>query len=294
MLSGILRYMRALVLLFAAAVLRADDRTQRLIEGLARAADAFQQNAPQVVGREVFHQRTMVTPPRRRGIRVGKAAEQTLEPYWQEREIVSQYGFAALGSAQGGSLHEIRQVTYVDGKQITGDRKAQDELARLITASDDERRRRSLQQFEKYGMRGGVTDFGQLLLLFGRANVERYEITYVGPRVVAPSRLDVFRYKQIDGPQALSVYQGGQAQRLSVEGEIWTRESDGSPFRVTMNATDASGEQNVRQEAEVDYVPSELGTVLPAKVSHRELRAGELTVENTFTYGAFRRYGASR
>ena len=290
MLSGMLRYMRVLVLLLAAGLLWADERTQKLIESLSQAAAAFQKNATQVVGREVFHQKTLVTPPRRRGIRIGKAVEPPSEPYWQEREIVSQYGFAMLGS----SVHELRQVTFVDGKQVSDERKAQDELARLITASDDERRRRALQQFEKYGMRGGVTDFGQLLLLFGSANIERYEITYVGPRMVAPTRLDVFRYRQIDGPQALSVYQGSQAQRLNVEGEIWVRESDGSPFRLTLNATGTSGEQNVRQEATVDYTPSEFGTVLPAQTQHRELRAGEVTVENTFTYGAFRRFGASR
>ncbi len=287
MLSGILRYMRVLALLLLAVVLRADERTQKLVERLAQEAAEFEKNAPQLVGREVFHQRALVTPPRRR-IRIGKAVDEVPEPYWQEREIVSQYGFAVLG----GAIHELRQVTYVDGKQVADERKAQDELARLITAGEDERRRRSLQQLEKYGLKGGATDFGQLLLLFNRANIERYEITYLGPRMMAPTRLDAFRYKQIDGPRALSVYQGSQAQRLNIEGEIWVRESDGSPFRVTLSATDTSAEQSVRQEASVDYVPSEFGTVLPSKISHRELRAGAVAAENTFTYAAFRRFGA--
>ena len=286
MLSGILRYMRVLALLLLAVASRADERTQKLIERLAQEADAFQKNVPQLVGREVLHQRTMVTPPRRK-IRIGKAVDEAPEPYWQEREIISQYGFAMLGEA----IHEIRRVTFVDGKQVADERKAQDELARLITASEDERRRRSLQQLEKYGLKGGATDFGQLFLLFGRANIERYEMTYLGPRMMAPTRLDAFRYKQIDGPQALSVYQGSQAQRLSIEGEIWVRETDGSPFRVTLTATDTSAEQSVRQEATVDYVQSEFGAVLPSKISHRELRAGSVTAENTFTYAAFRRFG---
>lgn len=289
MLSGILRYMRVLAFLLLALSLRADERTQKLIERLAQEADAFQKNAPQVAGREVLHQRVMVTPPRRR-IRIGKAVDQAPEPYWQEREIISQYGFAVLGEA----IHELRQVTHVDGKQVADERRAQDELARLVTASEDERKRRMLQQMEKYGLKGGATDFGQLLLLFGRANIERYEITYLGPRMMAPTRLDAFRYKQIDGPQALSVYQGGQAQRLSVEGEIWVRESDNLPFRVTLNATDSNAEQSVRQEATVDYVPSQFGTVLPSKISHRELRAGALAAENTFTYGVFHRFGTVR
>ncbi|MSV35011.1 MAG: hypothetical protein EXQ47_05355 [Bryobacterales bacterium] len=283
--------MRVLALLLFAlslcgSVLRADERTQKLIERLAQEADAFQKNAPQVVGREVFHQRALVTPPRRR-IRIGKAVDQVPEPYWQEREIVSQYGFALLGEA----IHELRQVTFVDGRQVADERKAQDDLARLITAGEDERGRRSLQQLEKYGLKGAATDFGQLLLLFNRANIERYEITYLGPRMMAPTRLDAFRYKQIDGPRALSVYQGGQARRLSVEGEIWVRESDGLLFRVTLNATGTNAEPAVREEATVDYAPSDFGTVLPSKISHRELRAGAPVLENTITFAAFHRFG---
>jgi hypothetical protein len=108
---------------------------------------------------------------------------------------------------------------------------------------------------------------------------------------MAPTRLEAFRYKQIDGPQALSVYQGGQAQRLNVEGEIWVRESDGLPFRVTLNATGTSAEQAVREEATVDYAPSDFGTVLPSKISHRELRAGAPVLEHTITFALFHRFG---
>ena len=292
MLSGILIYMRALALLFLAVSLRADERTQKLTERLTREADTFQMNAPQVVGRETLHQRTLVPLPRRK-IRVGKAVEQESEEIWQEREIVSQYGFAALGPA----VHELRQVMWVDGKQVADERKAQDELARLVTGNDDQRRRRSLQQIEKYGLRGTVTDFGQILLLFSRASIERYEITYMGLRMLSPTRMLVFHYKQLDGPQALSVYrqdQRGQVQHLSVEGEIWVRESDGLPLRVTLNATDNSSDQALREEATVDYAASEFGTVLPLQTIHRELRAGMLVTENKFTYGAFHRFGAAR
>jgi len=59
-----------------------------------------------------------------------------------------------------------------------------------------------------------ATDFGQLLLLFSRANLERYEITYLGARLVAPVRMQTFRYKQLNGLEALTVFQGGQTQSL--------------------------------------------------------------------------------
>ena len=142
-----------------------------------------------------------------------------------------------------------------------------------------------------------MTDFGQILLLFSRPSIERYEITYMGPRMLSPTRMLVFHYKQLDGPQALSVYrqdQRGQVQHLSVEGEIWVRESDGLPLRVTLNATDNSSDQALREEATVDYAASEFGTVLPLQTIHRELRAGKLVTENKFTYSAFHRFGAAR
>jgi hypothetical protein len=285
------------VLLFAVA-LHADERTQNLVDRLAREADAFERNAPQLVGRETFHQRTLAPAPRPK-IRIGKAADQAPEAIWQEREIVSQYGFALLDQA----VHELRQVTFVDGKRVTDERRAQDELAKLIAASADQRKRRSLQQFEKYGLRGSVTDFGQILLLFSRANIERYEITYLGPRMLSPTRMQAFHYKQLDGPQALAVYRqdqrgpmrhSGVVRHLSVEGEIWVRESDGLPLHVTLNATDGSSDQALREEAVVDYAVSEFGTVLPSQTIHRELRDGMLVTENKFTYGAFHKFGAPR
>src|SRR5216684_214117 len=98
-----------------------------------------------------------------------------------------------------------------------------------------------------------ATDFGQLLLLFSRANLERYEITYLGARLVAPVRMQAFRYKQLDQPEPLTLFHGGQTQRLSAEGEIWVRESDGFLARVTLVATDKSSEKILREEAAVDY-----------------------------------------
>ena len=92
-------------------------------------------------------------------------------------------------------------------------------------------------------MQGAATDFGQILLLFSRGNQERYEITAAGPRLLGTVPTQVFHYQQLDGPHALTVFRGDAgaarpAQRLSVEGEIWVREADGLPLRITMTATD--------------------------------------------------------
>jgi hypothetical protein len=285
--------MRGLTLLCFALALRADERTQKLAERLAREAEAFQKIAPEVVGRETLHQRALAAPPRFK-MRVGDAAKQPAVATWKEREIVSQYGFALLG---GQEIHELRQVTSVDGKQVAGESQAQEALAKLVTGNDDQRKKRALQQLEKYGLQGGATDFGQILLLFSRGNLERYEFTSSGPRLLGTVATLVFRYQQLDGPQALTVFRedsGARTQHLSVQGEIWVRESDGLPVRITMTATDTSTDKTLREEATVDYAMSEFGTLLPVETTQRELRSGVEVTENTFTYSDFQRFGVKR
>jgi hypothetical protein len=282
--------MRALLLLGFALVLHADERTQKLAERLAGEAQAFEKIAPELVGRETLQQRVRVPPPRFK-LRVGDAATHAPVAAWKEHEVVSEYAFALLS----GEIHELRQVISVDGKQVAGEAQAQDALAKLITAHDDERKKRALEQLQKYGLQGAATDFGQILLLFTRGNLERYEITAAGPRLLGIVPTQVFHYQQLDGPHALTVFRGDAAaktQRLSVEGEIWVREADGLPMRVSMAATDSSSDKALREEATVDYALSEFGALLPVETTHRELRSGVEVEENKFTYAEFHRFGA--
>ena len=197
----------------------------------------------------------------------------------------------------GREIHELRQITSVDGKAGAGETQAQNALAKLITSHNDDRKRRVLEQLEKYGLQGAATDFGQILLLFTRGNLERYEITAAGPRLLGTVPTQVFHYQQLDGPHALTVFRGGSAAKtesLSVEGEIWAREADGLPLRITMAATDSSTDKTLREEAAVDYAMSEFGTLLPVETTPRELRSGVEVEENKFTYTEFHRFGAPR
>ena len=272
---AMLELMRAVLVLLLATLLRADDRTQKLAERLAREAEAFEKTAPQVIGIESLRQRVLTQPP----------------AGWEEREIVSEYGFAALS---GGAIHELRQVLAVNRKAVAKPRKQQEGLASLILGNDEQRKLQSLEQLKKYGIRGGATDFGQILLLFTRANQERYEITYEGSRMVSPTQVEIFHYKQLDGPEALTVFAPGRTQHLNVEGEIWVRADDGQPVRITLNANDISSDQTLREEAVVDYAASEFGTLLPLSTSQKEWRAGALVTENQFDYAQFHRFRAPR
>jgi hypothetical protein len=269
----------AVLLVLGSSLVFGDERTQRLANRLAEEASAFQQIAPQVWGSETLEQRALKQQGKFR-IRVGKAAN-SAGPEFQTRKIVSQYGFTTFAS--DGSLHELRQVTSVDGKLVKN--KGPEALARIILASDDSRKRELLEQFQAYGLLGAATDFGPLLMLFTPASIVRYEFSYLREATVDNTPVLVFRYEQIDGPNPMTVIdEKGKSQSLAIRGEVWVR-ADYLPLRVTL----ISVADDVRQEAAVDYSLSRFGTLLPASTHHRELHAGNVTSENTFTYSDFQR-----
>jgi hypothetical protein len=284
-------------ILFAvfSCALRADERTQQLAASLSQQADAFRKIAPDVVGQETLFQRAMKPPKGGFHIRVGASAQKPPEPVWQERRILSEYSFAGF-AGEGGALHELRRVTSVDGRTLQDSRKAQEELAAIVTAPDDKRKKELLEQFEKYGLVGAVTDFGQLLLLFNSRDVMHYEFTYRRMEMQGVARLLVFGYQQIDGPEGLTVINargGGSAQNVRIGGEVWVRENTFIPVRITLATSQAEGPELIREEASVDYTMSPYGALLPLWTEHHELRGGKVVAENKFSYTDFHKFDAS-
>jgi len=280
--------------------LQGDDRTQQLVASLSQQADAFRKIAPDVVGQETLFQRAMKPPKGGFHIRVGASAQKPPEPVWQERRILSEYSFAAF-TGEGGAFHELRRVTAVDGRTVQDSKKAQEELVAIVTAPGDKRKKELLEQFEKYGLVGAVTDFGQLLLLFNSHEVMHYEFTYRRMEMQGVARLLVFAYQQIDGPEGLTVitpqrdaaqdpaHHESAAQTVRIGGEVWVRENNFIPARITL-ATEKGG---IREEASVDYTMSSYGALLPLWTEHRELRGGQVVVENKFSYADFHKFGAA-
>ncbi len=284
--------MRLLPILLLLPLLRADELTQKMKARVSEEAEAFQRLAPEVLGQETLHQRSMKPAPRFHP-RIGNAATTAPKPEYQERTIVSEYGFTALS---GADLHEIRQVTTVDGKKIEDAKKAQEALAKAITANDDGRKKALLKQFEKYGLLGAVTDYGQALLLFTRRNMERYEFTTKGTNWLNGVSVQVFGYKQLDGPETVTLIEENnkdQVKHLRIEGELWVRRDNFVPVRVTMMASQGFNEAQVKEEASIDYAMSEYGALLPVKTEHRETRGGKIAAENDFSYSGFKKFGAS-
>jgi len=272
--------------------LRADDRTQQLVASLSREADAFRKLAPSVVGQETLFQRAVKPPKGGFRIRVGANAQKASAPVWQERRILSEYGFAAF-AGEGGAIHELRRVTAVDGRTMQDPKKAQQELAAIVSAADDKRKKELLEQFEKNGLVGAATDFGQLLLLFTSGEVLHYEFTYRRVENQGTAHLLVFGYQQIDGREGVTVIdarRNAKAERtVRIGGEVWVRETNFIPVRITL----VTNQESVRQEASVDYATSSFGALLPFWTEHRERRGGQVVVENQFSYADFRKFDAS-
>jgi len=254
-------------------------------------ADAFQRVATQILGHEVLNQHAL-KPPKRFRPRMGKAVAEPPKDEWQDRELTSEYGFETISSA----IHELRQVTSVDGKKVAETKKAQAALAKAISSNDEARLKDALKEIEKYGLRGAATDFGQVIMLFSRRDLNRYEFTARKQTTLNDLQVQVFSYKQIDGPEALTLVEGrkgDQTRHLRIEGEIWTLAENFVPLRISVVVNTGAGTDARREETTVDYAMSPYGALLPTSAVHREVLAGKLTAENRFTYSDFKRFGAS-
>ena len=150
-----------------------------------------------------------------------------------------------------------------------------------------------MEDFEKHGLVGTVTDFGQLLLLFDHGAQERYQFASGGERMLGAERCTVFMYAQHDGPGSLTIFEGKGSLQTRASGEIWVSSDNYRVERITIKSVRDEAVGAIRDEAEVDYtsVGSAQGVPVPVAVRHREYRRGELTAENLFTYAPFHRFG---
>ncbi len=285
--------------MLAAVPIFAEDLVQKMTARLAEEADAFGRLAPQVLGEETLVQRAQKPRPRFRP-RAGDAAKAPPPVEWQERRIVSEYGFSTLG-ASGGALHELRRVVSVDHRGVEENPKAQDALVRILAMKDEAKEKELLKDFEKHGLIGAATDLGQLIMLFTPRDIGRYEFTAQGPKLAGAVKALVFGYRQMGGPEALTLFdarKNDQAVKIRIQGEVWVREENLLPIRVTMSARDGEGPPSapsavVQEEVTVDYEMSRYGALLPSAAEHRELRGGSLAAQNLFTYANFHKFGAS-
>jgi len=257
---------------------------------LSEEAEVFAQTARSVLSQETLTQRSRKPAPRFRP-RIGTAATTAPKEEFLTREIVSEYGYASFKDSPA-ALHEFRQVISVDGRQVRTMEKARRTLTLGVTSADDNVKKQMLKDFEKHGLTGAATDFGQLILLFTKRRLANYQFDVAGQERIGADTASMLSFRQRGGEESLTIFAGREALRTSLQGTIWLRMPDYLPLRIRLRSERREGGFVVQTEATVDYAMSPHGFVLPAAVAHREMTEGKLLTENIFQYTPFRKFGA--
>ena len=234
-----------------------------VVERLSQEADRFIETATTIQGRETL---TQTQSPR------------------TQRQVISDYGFLAL---QPGEVHEIRQVALVDGKPVKKHSSALKDLARNLTAADDQQRRKLLESFEKHGLQGVAVDFGPVIQMFSTQKMQNFEFVFQRMDRLNGTPVAIYRYEQIDGAGGLTIYSDGKPIRQKLRGEVWVLPADGVPARIVLDSEFEEGKSKMRDVTFVDYGASELGVLLPLTVGHRQFRDRAVLVQDLFRYSEY-------
>jgi hypothetical protein len=272
-----------LILSTAFAQSPTSQQTRAVLARLGKEADRFERNAHRFTGTETLRQ---VQPDGTR-YDTGPRGITTKLPE-VIREVVSEYGYIS-SDEPGGSLKEVRLILTVDRLKWKQGKKDLNSLADRIGTRDGKNPAKTLESYEDYGLRGFLSDAGQIILLFSRGAVEKYEFSF--DRIENAGifgQMWVYKYLQIDGGQALTIYGGKEPIRHRMRGEYWVRAVDTTPYRVTLDSTHLMGESEVRDVTMVDYQMSRWGLLLPSKIDHRQFVDKQPFVIDEFTYSDFK------
>ena len=262
---------------------------------ISEEAEVFARSARSVLSEETLTQRAL-KPGSRFHPRVGDAVPKP--PEFVTREVVSEYGYGSYKDSPN-ALHEFRTVISIDGKKYQAPEKARRALSLGVHSADDDLKKQMLRDFEKHGLTGALTDFGQVILLFTKRRLPDYEFAIVRQDHIGADTATVLSFKQKAGQESLTVFTTRAAVRNGLQGYIWVRMPDYLPLRVQLLSARKDGAFVIATDATVDYAMSPHGCILPAAVVHKEYLAtepgkagGQLISENTFLYAPFRKFGA--
>ena len=132
-----------------------------------------------------------------------------------------------------------------------------------------------------------MADFVPLMLLFTEGRQANYAFSYAGQNKIDGEPMLVLRYKHVAGDEAFTEFRDRSEKRYPAEGDIWFRQSDLLPLRITLSTEEVLSVRYIlRNEAEVSYTPGKFG-LAPATVTHRQFLNQDLLVENKFTYSDY-------
>jgi hypothetical protein len=259
-----------------------DTRVTEAMYRVSKEASQLWQIAPGFMGRDTLNQRALVR--KRSHFRVGVAGETggKLEPMYQTREILSFYGLGAFKGAPE-ALREFRESYAMDGAPLQDEKKARERLGALLSGGDNAAKQAAINTFEQRCVAGSATDFGQLILLFTKANVNKYTYEFGGDTRLGVDNAWMISFKQQKGNESLHISDGGKKIAEKLQGEIWVRQGDYLPLRVVLNSTRTRNKNEIRDEAKVDYTVIS-GALLPAAIVYRRFLNDELVLESIYRY----------
>src|ERR1017187_591011 len=263
-----------------------------LLSRVAEEAAMLQQNAPKSLTREVLEQRALMPGTRFRP-RIGQKGTAVVPPpRLLVREIVSEYSVGTLKESAVQNLTELRQVISVDGRKIQSPERARHALSLGITSPDDRVRKRMLEDFARYGLVDIATDYGIILLAFGKRGLENMKVVLAGEEQVGADAAWVLDWQQTSPDGGMLEFLGNQASHLALRGRLLVRQSDGLPLRIQSWSEHAQASHKIRDEASVDYIQSAHGFLTPASVIHRHMVDGRVITENLYRYEPFKLFSA--
>ena len=282
--------LRVVSLILIANAWAQQNEIPRMTARIAEEAEVFARSARAVLSEEKLAQRTR-KPVSRFHPRVGASAMQAPKEEFLTREIVSEYGYSSFKDSPA-ALHEFRTVISVDGKKVLAVEKARRTLTLGMRSTDDGTKKQMLRDFEKHGLVGAATDFGQLILLFTKRRLADYQFVAAGQDRIGADTAAVLAFKQKAGQESLTIFAGNTALRSELQGSVWVRTPDYLPLRIRLQSSRKDGALVIHTEVTVDYAMSAYGCILPASVVHRDTVSGKLITENVFYYAPFRKFGA--
>ena len=289
--GGRLRTRASALLVFSCAVLHAQPEILALaLNRLSEEAEVFAREAPLMISQETLRQHALRGQSRFRP-RIGADALKAPTLVYQDRMLVSEYGFTTLAGSPG-VVREIRRVVSMDGNKVESVEKARQTLTLGLKSDNDRAKKKILQDFEKYGLIGAAVDFGQIILEFRRRNLAKFQFELQGETRSGPDEVSVIGFRQQAGPGDLTIYKGNQANRANLTGEIWLRRSDFLPVRVKLATVLKENNIVIRHIATIDYQRTPFGVLAPVAVKHQEIVNNVLKTENMYEYTPFRKFAA--
>jgi len=258
-----------------------DPLVARALPEIARQASDFWHSAPDYMARETMKEKALTAQKRRLHFRA-KATEPA-KPVMKEREIVSYYAISFF-NARREALHEFREIVSMDGKETTAEGSARAKLAAILESKDDGAKQALVEDFEKSTLSVAATDFGQLIMLFTRGNLSKYTFALKSRQQVGVDRALVIGFQQNAGGESLQITEPGRKVNQPLSGELWIRESDYLPLRITLTSTHLDEGDEIRDDATVDYLSRSRGVFLPAAITYRRYIKKTMVVENIAEY----------